>query len=119
MATIEELLEHFSPEVGELTLETRELVRSVMPDAVEKVNLGWKNVIFSTGPTMRSAVFVINPMAKRVNLNIGEATTLDDPDRLLEGTGKGIRHVKIHDRSVLARPELRRLLETALKRARS
>ncbi len=114
MATLDELLTQFSPEVADLVRRTRSLILGVMPDAVEKVNQGWKNVTFGTAPGMAGVVFVINPMAQRVNLNIGNATSLPDPEHLLEGTGKGIRHVKIHDAGVLEKPALRRLLEVAL-----
>jgi hypothetical protein len=57
-----------------------------------------------------------NPMRDRVNLNFGDYETLPDPDHLLEGTGKGIRHVKIRSAADLRRPGVKALLQAAAKR---
>ena len=42
-----------------------------------------------------------------------------DPERLLEGTGKGLRHAKIRSLAKANRPSVRTLVATALARRRS
>jgi len=43
---------------------------------------------------------------------------LADPERLLEGTGKGLRHVKIRSLAEANRPPVRALVAAALARRR-
>jgi hypothetical protein len=65
---------------------------------------------------MDEIIVVMNPMRDRVNLNFGDFETLPDPGRLLEGTGKGIRHVKIRSAADLQRPGIKALLQAAARR---
>ena len=37
----------------------------------------------------------IYPASDHVNLSFGQGATLKDPEGLLDGTGKGIRHIKV------------------------
>ncbi len=112
--TIDDLLLKHSPEVRELTLRACHLVRSVLPDAHEKVHLGWKNVVFGAGPKMADMVFAVAPLKERVNIHLAGAG-LDDPMGLLEGSGKAGRHVKIRSADDLEDPALFGLLEQAVE----
>lgn len=96
---LEALTAHFSATVGELTRRCVAFVAAELPEATVKVYAGgWKNVQFRNGHDILAAV---NPLAAYVNVNLGHATELRDPDGVLEGTGKAIRHVKVRpgDRS--------------------
>ena len=44
---------------------------------------------------MRDLAFAIIPHSAHVNLQLPDGVDLPDPDGLIEGTGKRIRHVKI------------------------
>jgi hypothetical protein len=44
---------------------------------------------------MRGLLFAIIAHQSWVNLQLADGAELPDPDRLIEGTGKRIRHVKI------------------------
>jgi hypothetical protein len=118
-ATFEQLLELFPPEVAHLCRGADALIRSSIPAAGSAVSLGWKNVRYGprTPVRMEEIIVVLNPLRDRVNLNFGDYETLPDPDNLLEGTGKGIRHLKIRSAADLERPGVRALLEAAGKRA--
>ena len=50
-------------------------------------------------------------MKEYVQLFFLRGTELSDPDELLEGTGKKLRHVNLHDAAELKRPALRRLMK--------
>lgn len=112
--TIDDLLQSYSPEVRELTLRTCHLVRSVLPEAREKVHLGWKSIQFGTGPKMGDMVFGVMPLKERVNIVLAGAD-LDDPMGLLEGKGKAGRHVKVRSVDDLENPALFGLLEAAVE----
>ena len=50
-----------------------------------------------------------------MNLGFNQGATLADPDGILEGNGKQIRHIKIRTPSDLARPEVRAYVQRARK----
>jgi hypothetical protein len=57
------------------------------------------------------------PHARWVNAQFASAVDLPDPDGLLEGTGKRIRHVKLRSLADVDRPGFRRLLREAWRHA--
>lgn len=118
-ATFDQLVELFPPEIAELCRRADQLIRSSIPVGGSAVSLGWKNVRYGPRTPMRmdEIIVVMNPMKDRVNLNFGDHESLPDPDHLLEGTGKGIRHVKIRSEADLRRPGVKALLQAAGKRA--
>lgn len=111
--TIDELLQSYSPEVQQLARGACELVASLLPGATVKAHSGWKNIIFGTGPKMGDMVVAIAPLASRINFQLFGAD-LPDPAGLLEGTGKGGRHIKISTREQLKSPAVRDLLLAAI-----
>ena len=56
---------------------------------------------------------------KHVNLGFCEGTRLADPDGLLEGTGKSMRHVKLSPSRPIAPEKLARLIHQSATRVRS
>ena len=105
---LETLTAQFSDSVAELTRRCVAFVAAELPEATCVVYAGgWKNVQFRVGHDILAAV---NPLAAYVNVNLGHATELDDPDRVLEGTGKGIRHVKVRPGHAFPEQPLRALL---------
>jgi len=57
----------------------------------------------------------ISVSAEHINIGLYYGTELPDPEHLMEGTGKLLRHVKIRTVEQLAYPALRQLLEVASK----
>ena len=105
---LEPLTAQFAPPVAELIRRCVAVVAAELPEATQRVySGGWKNVQFRTGHDILAAV---NPLSAYVNVNLGHATELDDPDRVLEGTGKGIRHVKVRPGHAFPEQPLRALL---------
>ena len=115
----DQLLELFPPEVADLCRNADALIRSSIPVGGSAVSLGWKNVRYGPrAPVKNSEIIVVmNPIRDGVNLNFGDYESLPDPDGLLEGTGKGIRHIKIRSEADLKRPGVKALLQAAGKRA--
>jgi hypothetical protein len=111
---LEALASQFSAPVAELTRRCVALVAEELPTAAMKVYAGgWKNAQFRVDHDILAAV---NPLAAYVNVNLGHATELDDPDGVLEGTGKGIRHVKVRPGLPFPEQQLRCLLQQLRER---
>lgn len=58
-------------------------------------------------------IAAIAPHAEHVNLQFYKGTSLRDPDGLLEGTGKELRHVKLHQAKDLRTPGVKALVRSA------
>ena len=111
--TIEEFLTPHTPTVRDLALRTCALIREVMPDAIEVVRPGRNSITFANGDKMSEWVAYVSPHRGHVNLGFLRGTELPDPEGLLEGTGKLLRHVKIKSVEDLERPALRELVAAA------
>jgi hypothetical protein len=66
----------------------------------------------------RDLVFAIIPHSAHVNLQLVDGVDLPDPDGLIEGTGKRIRHVKVRSVEAAASPAVRAIVnaQVALRR---
>jgi hypothetical protein len=58
-------------------------------------------------------VFYISAFKDHINLGFFYGAGLDDPDALLAGSGKQMRHIKIRSSESLPSAGIRRLLEQA------
>ncbi len=91
-----------------LAKQLRALVKKEIPGVMEYVN-PWKLPTFeSHGPL---GYFMISK--SHITFGLYRGTSLDDPEELLEGTGKNLRHVKIRTTEDLLRPALRKLIRAA------
>lgn len=94
MDAIETLLSNYDESVQATAWALRALVVEIMPDANEIVT-GHKNISYSTDAgTMRGGMVYIAPYTATVNLGFMDGVDLPDPDSLLEGAGKRLRHIK-------------------------
>ena len=86
----------------------RKLIKDALPGVEEE--LKWGQPCYGAGREKVACLYVIGD---HVNLGFFRGAELDDPKGLLEGTGKGMRHVKIRIPSDIKRREI----ATALKQA--
>ena len=119
-AALIEFLQPYDREVQKLALDLRQLVLEEMAPCHENIYDAYSAVAIGYGPTdrLRDGVFHIAVYAKGVNLGFNQGATLADPDGILEGAGKQIRHIKIRSRSDIERPEIRVYVRRALETAR-
>ena len=94
-ADVDRLLAEHSPELQAIEQALRVTIRSAFPDAVEQVDFGNKLIAFGRSMRMRGLLFAIIAHQSWVNLQLADGAELPDPDGIVEGTGKRIRHVKI------------------------
>jgi hypothetical protein len=96
------------PELGALAREWFERMRGCGPDIRELMHDGQPTACVGDAPFAYVAVY-------RAHVNVGffHGATLPDPDRLLEGTGRFMRHVKL----VPAHPSAARALHALVEAA--
>jgi hypothetical protein len=110
-----ELLAAYPAGVQALALQARALILGVFPEALEIVDRPSRLVSYGAGEKYADTLCTILPYSGHVNLGFYRAVDLPDPERLLEGTGKLHRHVKVRTAADLERPALRELLEAAVR----
>jgi hypothetical protein len=113
--TFEELISSIDEELGSICNVLRDLISKLHQNHIEVV---WKNqniVSYGVGPKKMSEHYVyIGIYKKHVNLGFYHGVSLDDPNGLLEGTGKRLRHVKIKSISEAKNPEIKALIAEAI-----
>jgi hypothetical protein len=113
------LLSQFDLKVGELALELREMVFQQAPGAVEKLVRVYALVFwYSLTGKMGDAFCQVVVYTKGVNLMFNRGAELEDPDGVLVGEGKIIRHIKVRTPEDLKNPYLRKFIRAALKHAK-
>lgn len=110
-------LASYDPHVSDLTLALRDAVLEEAPDAVESIVKGYALAIgFSfTGKPLKDGFCHIVTYSSHVNLGFNRGALIPDPNRVLIGKGKAIRHITIRDQSELERPFIRRYLQAAIE----
>jgi hypothetical protein len=117
--TFDELLAGVEPGLAAIARRLRAMIRAVDVNTVETVRLGDHAATYGVGPKkMTDGYAYIMPMRGYINLGFYQGALLPDPKRLLEGTGKGLRHVKIRSLPEANRPSVRALVAAALARRR-
>lgn len=98
----------------------RSIILEIDPDACEVVRLGDRAATYGCGPRkMIEGYSYIMPFAKWVNLGFFRGVSLPDPQNLLEGSGKKLRHVKMRSLTDTERPGVRQLIMDACAERRS
>ena len=110
---IDGFLTSYDPAVGELAQELRRLVGRLVPEAEEKLHRPWKVIAYGRGRKFCA----IAPHKSWVNLQFHGGAGLPDPDGLLTGTGKSMRHVKVASSRDLKRKALAKLIRAAAAEA--
>ena len=106
---VEEILARQKPEVRAIAEALRTLVRRTAPHLKEEGKPGWGNIVYRG----RGVVCAISPHRGHVNLHFYQGASLEDPEGLLEGTGKALRHVKVRPSEEIPRQALVALVEQA------
>lgn len=100
--------------VRDLAARTRALILSVMPNVVEVPWPRQKVIGYGVGPKKMSEHFCYVAVHRdHVNLGFNYGAELSDPQGLLQGPGKLMRHTQVNAPEDLSNPALRRLLEVA------
>jgi|ERR1035437_6433479 hypothetical protein len=110
----------FTPEVEALAEAALAKMRARFPNAIQMVYDNYNFLVIGFGPTERAseAIFSLALFARGVILCFVQAAAkLPDPKKLLKGSGKQARHIRLESAAVLDRPAVKALMSQALKRA--
>jgi hypothetical protein len=88
----------------------RTLVKETVKESKESVN-PWKLATFESNGPM--AYFSISK--NHITFGLLRGTALPDPQKLLEGTGKNLRHIKLRTEQDLRNPALKQLIAAAAR----
>lgn len=109
-AWIDTYLSRKAQDLAEVANELRVLVKKTVKGAKESVN-PWKIPTFeSNGPMVYLTVG-----KNHITFGFLQGTSLPDPEKLLEGTGKNLRHVKIRNQEDARSPALKKLIQAAAR----
>lgn len=109
---IENFLSTYDPDVSFLSNRLREFVMDAVPNCTETLHERWK--VISYGCDRKFCA--IAPHTKWVNLQFHNGASLKDEQKLLEGTGKSMRHAKVENESHISEA-LRTLIRQAAESA--
>jgi len=94
-ADVDRLVSEHPPERQAIERALRATIRAAFPGAIEQVDFANKLIAFGRSMRIRGLLFAIIAHKSHVNLQLADGAALPDPEGLIEGTGKRIRHVKI------------------------
>jgi hypothetical protein len=113
---VDAVLALYAPEIRGLALAARDFVLGMIPDITEMVDVKARIIGFGYSVRYADQVCMLMPTKAGVNLGIAYAMELPDPKKILEGTGKLHRHVKLKSEADLGNAALKNLLKAALAR---
>jgi hypothetical protein len=93
--TWDENLANHTPEVQAAARALEAVICEALPDVVVQYDQGNGLLAFGGSMKMRDLLFALIPHAGWVNLQLADGALLPNPDGLIEGTGKRIRHIKV------------------------
>ena len=106
--TLEEILGKLKPEQKETVEKLRSLTKTALPNVVETVK--WGNITYLLGESNLSWILIFND-----HVDFGFFRGAELSSRFLEGTGKGLRHIRINDNKSMDEDEVLRLIEEAAR----
>lgn len=106
-----------APAIRDVYLETHRLVVETLPDVAYSVDCSDGQIGYGARQYGYDGwgMAALAPHTKWISLGFLRGSALDDPDKLLEGTGASVRHLKLRSQDELAarRAAIERLLEVA------
>jgi hypothetical protein len=104
--------------VGPLALALRAVVLEEAPELVERIFRNHASALwFGLGPKMGDMVLYVAMASGHVNLGFCRGAYLPDPEGVLEGSGKVMRHLKFRSERDLERPFVRPPIRAAAAEA--
>lgn len=115
-AQLDGFIDRYTPEVAADARRALAFMRARLPSATRMVYDNYNALVvgFGAGPRVSDIIFSIALYPRYVTLFFARGVELADPHGLLEGSGKGVRHVKLRPVSRLESSEVGELIDAAL-----
>jgi hypothetical protein len=105
---LQEILGKLKPEQKETVEKLRSLTKTALPNVVETIK--WGNITYLLGENNLAWILIYSD-----HLDYGFFRGAELNSQSLEGTGKGLRHIRINAYKSLDEKEILRLLKEAAK----
>ena len=106
----------YDPTIADMALALREIILDEVPDASESIYQVYTVAIwFGFSGKMKDMFCYIATNARHINLGFPRGALLPDPNHVLEGDGKTMRHIKFASERDLERAFVRRYIEAAIE----
>jgi Domain of unknown function (DU1801) len=117
---LDEFLDKFTPEVAAVARECLDKMRTRLPGATQLVYDNYNALAIGFGPSERAseAIFSVVLYPKYVTFFFLQGARLPDPKKVLQGSGKVVRHIRLESAADLDQPAVRELMAAALQRAK-
>jgi hypothetical protein len=99
--------------VRTLARRSRRFIRELIPKIEETVDASGPYVSYGFGPGYKGIVCYLTISKTGVKLGVANGTSLPDPNRLLQGSGKNARHVPLRKVADLEQTGLDELIRAA------
>jgi hypothetical protein len=110
------LLRTKDDELAELYIDLRNFILDLMPAANELLyHTHALTSVYTPTQKMGDAFCHIPIYTEHLNLGFNQGTLLDDPEHLLEGTGKSIRHIPVRTKKDFRNQKVKALVNIAIK----
>jgi hypothetical protein len=106
--TVDDFIRKLDPEHKAIAIALREVIRKAAPKATEAIKWG------SPWWSQNGNLFCIYTASDHINFGFTRGTNLDDPKGLLEGTGKGMRHIKLFTASDIRKTQFTSWIKQAV-----
>jgi hypothetical protein len=118
---LEDFIKKFEPKHQPIIRATRLALQKQFPTATELVYDNYNFFVIGFGPTERPSDCIVSmtAAANGVGLCFLRGASLPDPAKLLLGSGKQTRFIRVPSAAVLVQPEIQTLLSLAAKQART
>lgn len=114
----QQLLDLKSKAVIDLFTDLRQYILELCPDANELLyHTHALTSVFSLSEKLSDAFCMLPIYTNHLNLGFNKGTLLNDPHRLLTGTGTLIRHIDVAQNSDYRNPEVKALIRDAIRQA--
>jgi hypothetical protein len=100
----------------EVAMNIRDLILASDPKIKEAIK--WKQLTFVCGKTNLAFIYTY-PGVDYMNLGFLQATSLTDPKNLFEGTGKGMRHIKLYSVKDIPAAQVKKWVKEAVGLAKN
>ena len=117
-STFDDLLARPEERIASIAREARALVEKLLPEAQSEFRAGHNSLTYSFTGRYADVFLYLAPFKNHVNLGFFHGADLEDPHDLRVGTGKQLRHVKLHSVADVHREGIETLIEAAARNAR-
>ena len=108
-STVDDFIRKLNPERKEIVAALRAIIEKAAPNSEASIKWG------SPWWTDTGLLCTVYAAGSHINFGFSRGAELDDPEELLEGTGKGMRHIKIESVKDIKKSKFAALIKQAVE----